>query len=85
MKKLTIHEQVAKRDAEENPQPKKRGFARKEHHYLFGKEATEEEWRKHLSTFGTPNYTGPIIKADGKTVMVKDGKEISNITEEPKA
>ena len=31
--KLTIHQQIAKRDAEENPQPKKRGFGRRPDHF----------------------------------------------------
>ena len=87
MEKLTIHDQVAKRDAEENEKLKK-GGAKKEHHHLFGdmtKDVSREDWLKHLSTFGTPAYSGPIIKADGKTVMVNEGKEISNNSEEPKA
>ena len=93
MEKLTIHDQVAKRDAEENGKlkkcrAKKAPGVKKEHHHLFGdmtKDVSREDWLKHLSTFGTPAYSGPIIKADGKTVMVNEGKEISNNSEEPKA
>ena len=69
--KLTIHQQIAKRDAEENPQPKKRGFGRRpEHFYVNGVEVTKEVWMNRLSTFGTPNYHGPVIDENGKTKIV---------------
>ena len=69
MEKLTVHQKVAKRDAEENHQPKKHGFKAKQHYYVLGEEATKEAWMNHLSEFGTPNYHGIVIDENGKSIQ----------------
>lgn len=49
--KLTIRQQIEKRDAEENKQPKKRRFfgGKKQHYYVKGYEVSKEIWMAQLS------------------------------------
>ena len=46
--KLTIHQQIAKRDAEENPQPKC-GFRRHIQDYWMGEPVDRETYLRNLS------------------------------------
>ena len=48
--KLTIHQQIAIRDAEEDPQPKKRAFGgKKQYYYVKGFKVNKEIWLAQLS------------------------------------
>ena len=68
--KLTIHQQIAIRDAEENPQPKKRAFGgKKQYYYVKGFKVNKEIWYQLLKKL--LDYFGKKLTKEGAAQIAK--------------